>query len=344
MSLDCLVWYPAAPEPVLAIRPSTSTTTTTTTSSHAVNVASSSTAPALPARTSSGMILNVMTANVDCIPIDEAYFQNVQSLEALQDRLPHMPYDIVSIQELFENIVPPSDPDILSAARQPSVFSRMKAFWMLLRRQGIRFSTHKRRPVAGFHGFGTASQWNPLALDAGLMTYSRFPFISKTFLRFQAQTDAIARGALLCIIRLPNGKDLLHINAHLSPTLTPTASHIRTLQIDQLCDHIQLHHPHLTNSILLTGDLNIEHGSSDRRPQLDMGLCNRLGLERLPRERLPRRSFVGNAREPKEELVDYVLVSEAAGTVEEVRALEREEGAFGDHLPVVARVRLFPDD
>ncbi|KAI8840595.1 Endonuclease/exonuclease/phosphatase [Chytridium lagenaria] len=179
------------------------------------------------------------------------------------------------------------------------------------------------RAVPGYYGFGTAMPWNPLSLDAGLMTYSRLPLLSKRYLKFQAQTDAISRGALFCVIKLSHGKQILHINVHLSPSLVSNSTFIRALQIDELCDHIQESYSTLSSSIILVGDLNIEYGSNTRFQQLNVAL------------------FVGNERDPKSELVDYILVSEELGVVEELRAIEQGQGAFGDHLPIAATVRIF---
>ncbi|KAJ3191081.1 hypothetical protein HDU67_006012, partial [Dinochytrium kinnereticum] len=137
-------------------------------------------------------------------------------------------------------------------------------------------------------------------------------------------------------MKLPTGKQILHINVHFSPSLTSNGIYIRSLQIDELCDHVQEFYSSLSSSIILVGDLNGEYGSPSRFQQLNVALCGRLGLSLLPRHQMPLRSFVGNDRDPKAELVDYILVSECLGKVEDMRAIESGQGAFGDHLPVVA--------
>ncbi|KAJ3100621.1 hypothetical protein HDU97_002109 [Phlyctochytrium planicorne] len=341
MSLDCPTWIPLfGGEAVLQSGPG-NTSGQNTIAYTPAPYASSSSSSSSSSPESQGILLAVVTANVDCIPIESSYQQNVQSFMDLQDKLPFLPYDIVAFQEVFENLIPPSDPEIIRLATQPSLVSRFTAFWKLFRTEGIKFATHKRRTVEGYYGFGTARQLNPLTLDSGLMTYSRFPMVSKRFLRFRAQTDAISRGALFCVVKLPTGQTILHINVHFSPSLARNAIHIRSLQIDELCDHVQDTYQNLADRIILMGDLNIEYGSTTRFQQLNVALCARLGLAVIARDRMPRRSFVGNARDPKSELVDYVLVSEGLGRIEEMKAVEVGEGAFGDHLPVAATVRVF---
>ncbi|KAI8834130.1 hypothetical protein BC829DRAFT_407351, partial [Chytridium lagenaria] len=263
-----------------------------------------------------GIRLTLLTIKWDCIPTDGSYSQSVQSLMEFQDKLPFLPFDVVASRcfaGIIENI-------------KPSIFARLQAHSI---------PTHKRRAVPGYYGFGTAMPWNPLSLDAGLMTYSRLPLLSKRYLKFQAQTDAISRGALFCVIKLSHGKQILHINVHLSQPRLQLYLY-SCPSIDELCDHIQESYSTLSSSIILVGDLNIEYGSNTRFQQLNVALCARLGLTLLPRHRMPQRSFVGNERDPKSELVDYILVSEELGVVEELRAIEQGQGAFGDHLPIAA--------